>query len=362
MALLEGEHQVHGGGKVREFLEAGGRVVAMAAVVDLAALDHEEEALVGEMALEIVDAGPDEVGQGGVVFPAVDGIRQVRFLLAAQADDPAFDGSHALEDGAMEDVDAGVPCLLLEVGAGALGILIHQETGARREVHRGLNELGSDGIVVPALFRMGVETGRRSVVDTHRRDNAHARTRLMRPVGDGRNRQGIGIDADGAVVGLHARGERRSAGCGIRHQRRGGHRRHEATDREMGEIDLGRAGPVRSIVLFCSHDLVDAHAVTDHVENIFDFRLRLPAAGAQYGRQSQGQDKLKRLFHVVFIIFLTNKNKQKTEHFLGLGGLFSIFVCKVLSRHAFKDEFFNEMDNEKDPSLPLRLPSRSGLL
>ena len=144
----------------------------MAAIVNLPAFNHEEEAFFVEVGIQIADAGFHKVGQLGVIFLAVDGIGKVHFLLAAEAEDAAFDALHPFKGRAAEHGDAGLLGRLDIVCVVFVGASLRDECGTRGEVDRGGEVLGGNIVVVLAFGRVGHEAGRGGVVQAHRGANA----------------------------------------------------------------------------------------------------------------------------------------------------------------------------------------------
>ena len=274
MPLLEGQDNIDGGGEIRQLPEAGGGIVAVGAVVNLAAFHHAEEAFVAEVRLQIADAGVHEIGQFHVAFLLVDGIGQVAFRPVAQTQHRSFHGLYAGKGfHAAQYGDARRVGLVLEIGGIVAAFALGDEAAAGRKVHRGADVLCGDVFVVAAGGAVRGEARRRGMIHAHAGNHARSIAGCAGPLGQIGHRIALCIHADGAVIGLDTRGQGRSARSRIRHQRRSAHRGHEAPHREMREVDLLRPFARGLVILLGANHMVDSHAVSNHVEDIFHLRL-----------------------------------------------------------------------------------------
>ena len=287
MQCLKCKHDVDCGREVRDFLEAGGAVVGVSAGVDPAAFDHKEEAFVAVTGVKILDAGLDEVGQGGVALLAVNGIGEFGLSLAAEAEDPSGYVLYTLElFRAPQYLDPCSAGFGLEERGVVAGVALGDETCAGGEVYGGVEILECDLFIVSALGGMGDEAGRCGVVHTHAGGYTGAVSGFLSPFHEVRYGIAVHIDSYGVVVGLDSRGKGSASRSRISHERGCRYRGDEVPDREVGEIDFLRAVSCACIVLLSANHLVDAHPVADHVEDVFHLRgiISLPLVSARVGR------------------------------------------------------------------------------
>ena len=181
----------------------------MAGPVDLAALDHHEEAGV---VVEQLNALRDIVGQRPGAFLAVqligDGVAVGQLL----ADDDGGTGAGGQGFGLGLGLDDGVPgvggqfiqVVLVLLSAGGL-----QQRAARKVVKAAFDQLQADVIVVVAADLVAVERRRGGVVEVDAGDDADLVAELVLEFfGDGLIGRGAGlVHVDGAAVGLVAGGD-----------------------------------------------------------------------------------------------------------------------------------------------------------
>ena len=298
----EREGEVHGLGHVVHLLEAGRGVVAVAGVVDLAAFDHEEEALLPVAGLQVADTGVGEVGQAGVILLAVDGVREGILRLGAQAQD-ARSGEVDLRDGAwaLEDGDAGGIGLVLEVGRIVAGTPVREEGRSGHEVHGGIDHLEGNLLIAVAARGVRHEARRRGVVHAHAGGDARAETGRMGPFRQVRGGIAVRVHAHDAVVDLRTGRQRGAGGGGVGDQGVRGNRRDEVHHREAGEVHVFLA--VRLVVEIRADDLVDAHAVPDEIEHILDLGL----GGTAHHEQSE-EEKVSYPFHIHLVNSFLNRS------------------------------------------------------
>ena len=80
MLGVEFEYCIYSPGEIIGLVEGGDTVVCVGCIVDLATLNHKEEALILEIAIKIIYSGAGEVKKFGSSFLAVDGILEIRLV------------------------------------------------------------------------------------------------------------------------------------------------------------------------------------------------------------------------------------------------------------------------------------------
>ena len=270
----------------------GDRVVRVARPVDLAALNHHEEAV---RIIQKLDPLRRELGERDFPVLAVDlvGKRLVPVKHGIDGHDlprcrvqlqevvaRACDRVSGLRDGL-----EGVRLVALV----AFGLL---EAAAREEIEAALRELERDSVVDAPSGRVRVERRGRRVVDRHGRDDADLPARRLRELRDDRELSlALRVHRDDAGLRLLAARERRRRGRGVRDQ---------------GVRRIGRAHPLRGKLVHREPDdaglrgvlfgreedfggvaLRERHAVPDHEKDILRLRRR-----KRCGRKrQQGQNR-----------------------------------------------------------------------
>ena len=268
------------------------RVVCMAAPVNLAAFDHQEEAVLLVLLLhEEVDGSACDVLQREVVLCAVDGIGDRAALYLA--------GFFGLEENhllsflglllillvAAHDGEATLLCLLIEVGT-AIGVLGLVEVRSAEEVDIRLGELFAYLVVFASLSDVSIEGSGCGVVDADACRDADGGACFACPVSNAgdRGRQVLQY-AQGAVLCLVAAGKGCAACCRVGHAVRGTLCVDEADVGEAGEAEFLDADAAfqGAEVGLGGIDLVDAHAVADEVEHVLGLAL---GKGSQSNHQN----------------------------------------------------------------------------
>ena len=209
LGMLSGkvDGHLHRVGQGHGVVDGRGGVIGVAGPVDLAALAHEEEAVV---VVENLDALCHMVGEGPHLVGTVElighGVAIGQVLV--NDDDGAvghrFGVGLGFHHGVARGFCQGVEILLVTLGAGGL-----EEGAAGEVVEAGVDELQADLIVVVAAGLVGIEGGGRGVVEVHRGDHADFPALLgFELLGNGLIGGGAGlIHVDGAGISLVAGGD-----------------------------------------------------------------------------------------------------------------------------------------------------------
>ena len=296
--LVELVGHLHGFVHIQHLVHSITDVIAVAGVVDHAALDLEEETIL-LFAHEVVDASAHNLLQRQVVLVLIQGVGDVvaaQFLVLVVAlEEDEFVGLAtfllillvtASEDGVAGSLGLVAQCGLALLGIGAM------EVAAGEEVEATLAQILANLVVHIAVGLMTVEAGWGGVCDGYVRGHAHSSTGFLRP----HSNAGAGClqvfqHADGSVLGLLAASQRSSAGSRVCHAVGGGVGVHQAHHGEAGhqnrlEANLALQG---CQIGLSDVDLVDAHAVTNEVEYILHLALGHCRNGKN-GRQQQGKE------------------------------------------------------------------------
>ena len=259
--------------EIDDLMDAGGSIMAVVGVVDLAALRHQEEALLVVLHQEGHGA-LDELLEGDVVVLML-GDFAVR--VDAIGDGLAFAGEHqdllhilppSLELLGIADRVAGGLELGTERGSGLRVFAVNGGTAI--EIETVGQHVLADLIVHAAVRLMGLEGARRGVVDARRGHDADLLALGFRHLGHIAERVAVRIDAQAAVLGLYTGCEGRTRGGGIRHVIvggiMGGHR-GDGELREAKRLGAEFALDGSQVHLRQQHG-VSAHAVTDEIEHV----------------------------------------------------------------------------------------------
>ncbi len=255
----------------------------MAGHVDLRALDHQKESfvVVGRQQFESLACGLREI------VAAFGGCGQVAFGHGGKHGKPAERiDLRGFERNAIalgpERIDA----------CAALGERVAQRLAAAAEeqVDVASDHVAGDRVGLAAVGDMGVESGRRGMVEVAGDHQAGAHALFAGADGQRYERLPGGVEAQRCVAGLAARAQRRAGGG------------------RVGDSVVGRAGgdqgnvvgavESRGPVLFGDlqeGDLREAHAVADQVDDVAYFGFAVGAGGAQ-GECACGQCE-KAFFH-----------------------------------------------------------------
>ena len=292
--------------------DSGSRVVGVAGVVDHAALYHHEEALVA--VVEEQQCRLHNLRQRQIAGFAVDGIRQVVTVFGALV----VGGLH--QD---QFVQLGVGLcgcrhirldkrlrLFVAVGDG-VAFLFRQtvqvdflvvalalrvvESCAAEEIKTAFAQLLTDLVILVAFGYVGVESGRRGVVDSDGGHDTHTPSLLFQLLGNRGEGVAIFVQTESPVGRFAAccQTRTRSGGVGdtvafaerggLTRIRKSGHQRLHATQR----LALQR----RAVHLGCQY-LVGAHAVTDKIEHVLQLRRSTDSDRNKSGHK-------KETFHII---------------------------------------------------------------
>ena len=290
--VVEGDGFLDRVGQRLGVAQGGTGVVGVAGPVDLAALDHHEEAGV---VVEQLNALRDIVGQRPGAFLAVqligDGVAVGQLL----ADDHGLAGlggqGLGLRLGAHHGVarvgGQGVQVVLVLLGAGGL-----QQRAAGEVVKAAVDHFQADLVVAVAADLVAVEGGGGGMVQVDAGDHADLVAQLILQLfGDGLVGDGAGlVHVDGAAVGLVAGGDGGGGGSRVRAEAgavvglgAAGHREIHKAQRVLVLEDGAVAAHAGAVlqggqVVVGALDLGVAHTVANEQENV------LGRAGGRFGR------------------------------------------------------------------------------
>ena len=210
MLLREVHDDAHGAVHGHGLAEAGAGVVGVAVVVDVAALDHDEERLV--LQGEEVDALLGVLGEAPLVFGLVDGVREGAVVAA----DEELVGGLQVDFRDLVAVGHDVAFFLGDLVEVVVAAAVALQAAAAEIFEPGVHEVDADVVVVVAADVVRVERGRGGVVDGDAGEDADGAAVLLRDFRDGFELAlALGVHADAAVVGLLAAGDGRAAGGGV---------------------------------------------------------------------------------------------------------------------------------------------------
>ena len=274
MLLVELVGHADGLVEVHRLLQCSCSIVGMAGIINLATLDHEEEALLVTLVVEVVDSSGCDLSQREVALTGIKSIGQrvlhrigfldeqhliftviqcLIFFITTYDGIPRFTGK------------------VVEVRSRwIIRIVFLGKVTACKELKARSRQLSAYFVIVVTTLLMGIERCGSGVIDRNARSHTHLDTTIVGPFGNACHRSPTTVHAYGSIIGLVTGSQCRSASCrvgDIATARVGG-----------GKAGIGKLGKAqrsdtqlalaRTKVVLRSNHLIQPHAITDEIEHI----------------------------------------------------------------------------------------------